>query len=581
MKDIFSSNTTLYKDRVMPLAQLKHISDAYAVNIVDALHKARNAQFSFAEAATNLEAARSIIVKEWKDYSSTYLTEKEKELSARTAQQFVPADQTIEKALIALKKADTQMLLGIIRTEMYQNIDPVTGTIQELIELQLAVANQEYIESGEHYDSAILREGVLALVSLFLTIVLAAIIIRSITNPLHSLIGVADKVAAGDMKVEFAYQAKDETGKLAIAFSTMLQNLRMIMQQNQEHSEYLQNSVSRILQAMKRFEEGDLSARLDVERQDEIGVLCQGFNHTVESVHQVIARIQESIQVTARSAGQISSATVQLAGAAQEQSSQTVQVAAAVEQMNRTIADASQNASRTANHAEINGSVAKEGVIVLDTTIGKIREIATIVAQSVESIERLGRSSSDIGQIVSVIEDIADQTNLLALNAAIEAARAGEQGRGFAIVADEVRKLAERTTNATKQISSMIKDIQKETVSAVKLIQKGNNTAEQGIELADKANASLGKIVDSAGQVMSMVQQLAAANEELSMTSEDMARSIEAISHVSGESAGSISGIAGTAGELENLTTELQEIIEHFELGNSMSVSPRGRLLHA
>ena len=128
--------------------------------------------------------------------------------------------------------------------------------------------------------------------------------------------------------------------------------------------------------------------------------------------------------------------------------------------MTRTVLENSKNATYTAEVAKKNGAVAKEGGSVVEQTIKKIRDIAEVVQKSAATVEQLGKSTQQIGEIILVIDDIADQTNLLALNAAIEAARAGEEGRGFAVVADEVRKLAERTTQATKQIAAMIKNVQ-------------------------------------------------------------------------------------------------------------------------
>jgi len=189
----------------------------------------------------------------------------------------------------------------------------------------------------------------------------------------------------------------------------------------------------------------------------------------------------------------------------------------------------------------------------------------------------LGDSSKQIGEIISVIDDIADQTNLLALNAAIEAARAGEQGRGFAVVADEVRKLAERTTEATKQIASMIKGIQGETEQAVVAMNQGTHEVQSGIEYADRAGESLNSILSSTQELLDMINQIAAASEEQSATSEQISKNVMSISKVTAESTQRVEDVARTSDELARLTEHLRDLMGNFQVddGNSASYSTK------
>gem|GEM_PF-1891361 len=194
-----------------------------------------------------------------------------------------------------------------------------------------------------------------------------------------------------------------------------------------------------------------------------------------------------------------------------------------------------------------------------------------VFSTSTHTVERLGASSSEIGEIFSVIDDIADQTNLLALNAAIEAARAGDQGRGFAVVADEVRKLAERTTQATKQIADMIGAIQTETQQAVEARRHGNEEVTEGISLADQAGTSLEEIVTQTQGVVDMVSQIASANEEQSTTSEEISRNVEAISTVSEESARGLAEIAHSTESLNTLTEKLHGFVLQFRMDREVA----------
>jgi methyl-accepting chemotaxis protein len=258
-----------------------------------------------------------------------------------------------------------------------------------------------------------------------------------------------------------------------------------------------------------------------------------------------------------------------MAAGAQEQTSQATEVAGAVEEMTKTIIENSRNAANTVETARQAKVSAEQGGHVVEETVVGMKRIAEVVRQSAATVQELGKSSDQIGEIITVIDDIADQTNLLALNAAIEAARAGEQGRGFAVVADEVRKLAERTTKATKEIAGMITRIQTDTQGAVTAMEEGTKQVSTGIALADKAGASLHEIVNVSQKVTDAVTQIAGASEEQSKASEQISRNVEGISNVTNESAMGVQQIAQAAEDLNRLTENLQVLVGRFTLGTS------------
>jgi len=193
--------------------------------------------------------------------------------------------------------------------------------------------------------------------------------------------------------------------------------------------------------------------------------------------------------------------------------------------------------------------------------IDGMNRISASVMESARTIETLGKSSDEIGEIIAVIYDIADQTNLLALNAAIEAARAGEQGRGFAVVADEVRKLAERTTKATKEIASMIKSIQSDTDGAVKSMSAGTEEVEKGVSLVNQAGGSLDQIVEVVASVTDMIQQIATAAEEQSAAAEEISTNVEAVATITKETATGANQSSVATQELTRLASDLQQMV--------------------
>ena len=242
-----------------------------------------------------------------------------------------------------------------------------------------------------------------------------------------------------------------------------------------------------------------------------------------------------------------------------------------MQQMTAAVGEVSDNSAKAENSARKAAETARAGGEIVRATVTEMRSIASTVGGSAKRIEELGRDSDRIGQIVTVIDDIADQTNLLALNAAIEAARAGEQGRGFAVVADEVRKLAERTTQATQEIAGMITSVQQETRGAVQKMEAGTAQVEQGVALAGRAGESLDQIISQAEQVGQMVTQIATAGAEQSATTQEVNANLEQIRKSVSESTASAEQSAQACSELSQLAANLEELVNQFNLGQSRS----------
>ncbi len=316
---------------------------------------------------------------------------------------------------------------------------------------------------------------------------------------------------------------------------------------------------------------GDFTIQMHGNYKGDHQKIKDNINKLVYSLSKLIRQLNEAVETVGNATNQISTNTDSMVISANNQNNQIEEVATAIEQMSKTVYDNSNSATQTANMAQENGKIAKDGGKIVEQTVHKMRDIAAVVNQSAEKIAALGESGKAIGEIVSVINEIADQTNLLALNAAIEAARAGEQGRGFAVVADEVRKLAERTTDATKQIAGMIKNIQDETQDAVRVMTQGNEEVTVGIEYADKAGQALNSILSSSDSLLGMISQIASANEEQSATSEELAKNVTSISSVTNDSTFKIQEIAGSTEDLVRLTTELAEIMGQFVIDSDSS----------
>jgi methyl-accepting chemotaxis protein len=344
------------------------------------------------------------------------------------------------------------------------------------------------------------------------------------------------------------------------------------LRRTQEQQSYLEESTRQILEAMQRFAFGDLTVQVQQsERQDDINKIFIGFNRSVVAVRRLVEQVIHNVEQTTSIAAHISSASGQMAVTSQEQSAQVTQIAASIEEMARAVTENAHHAGRVDTLTQQTGQNAARGAEVVNAAMKKIEEIATVVSSAADVVEKLGNSSAEIGEIVQVIEEIADQTNLLALNAAIEAARAGEQGRGFAVVADEVRKLAERTAQATKQISQTIKQIQRDTNEAVSGMQRGDKEVQEGLTLAQQAGEALERIVHGTQEVATMVKTSSQSMEQQSSSAEEIAKSIDQMAASAEETTVSLSEIARSTETLRGLTEGLQELVGQFEVGASDS----------
>ncbi len=410
----------------------------------------------------------------------------------------------------------------------------------------------------------------------------------------------AEKIAAGELVKVNETSDKD---KLARAFNTevsiledLLKELDKLVKANEKGDLSTKIDVSkfsgswaRILEDLNKLRSttlapivearkilslmasGDFRTKMVGNYKGEYRHIKDDINKVSESLNRIIGEVKLNAEELASSALQISSKTIEMAAGAGEQSSQTQEVVSSIEAITNNITESTNNASIAVSTAQEAGDKARVGGEVVEQTIEGINRIADIVIASAKTIEELGSSSDQIGEIIQVINEIADQTNLLALNAAIEAARAGEHGRGFAVVADEVRKLAERTTGATNEIKDMIQKIQEDTSGAVESIEKGKDEVEKGKALAGDARNALGEIIENTDKVTSLINQLAQASEEQNLTSQEIRNSVEMISNVTMQSTDSTQQISFAAENLNRLTENLQQVVGQFKLKDSQN----------
>lgn len=312
--------------------------------------------------------------------------------------------------------------------------------------------------------------------------------------------------------------------------------------------------------------EGDLTRRLAITSQDELGDLAGAFNRFVDKVHGLVRQITEMTAQLTGLVSQVSEQAQRSETAMERQRHETDQVATAINQMSSAaheVARSAQGAAVAAQQTDAEGQAAKR---VVDGSIAQIHALVNDIRSSGVSLDSLQQDVSSIVSVLGVIRSIAEQTNLLALNAAIEAARAGEAGRGFAVVADEVRALASRTQTSTQEIQGMIDRLQKGTEAAVDAMRRSSDAGDGTSSQANQAGASLDTMAQLIGTINSMNAQIASAAEEQTAVAEEINRSVHQIAAAVDSVADETQLGAQTSRSLADLGQRLGQLVGQFRI---------------
>ena len=367
-------------------------------------------------------------------------------------------------------------------------------------------------------------------------------------------------------------------GLLALA-SIILIGLVMVRETNRqlretaEKNERNQNAIMRLLDEIEDLADGDLTVTASVT-EDFTGTIADSINYSVDQLRDLVATINLTAGQVAGAVQETQATAMQLAEASEHQAQQISEASTAINEMAQSIDQVSANAAESSAVAERSVEIANKGNEVVHNTIHGMDNIREQIQDTAKRIKRLGESSQEIGDIVSLIDDIADQTNILALNAAIQASMAGDAGRGFAVVADEVQRLAERSSAATRQIETLVRAIQTDTNEAVISMEQTTTEVVRGARLAQDAGVALEEIEGVSKTLAALIQSISNAAQQQTSSAGQISLTMNVIQQITSQTSSGSTATAESIGNLAKMASQLRRSVSGFTLPATRGPAP-------
>lgn len=356
-------------------------------------------------------------------------------------------------------------------------------------------------------------------------------------------------------------RTKEERGRQQKETQVEMQRAARIQEENDRN----QTAILRLLDELGDLADGDLTVNATVS-EDFTGAIADSVNFAIDQLRQLVSAINRTAISVAGSSEDTQSTAMQLAESSEHQAQEIAGASAAINEMAVSIDQVSANAVESATVADRSVAIAYNGAEVVQRTIDGMNTIREQIQETSKRIKRLGESSQEIGDIISLINDIADQTNILALNAAIQASSAGEAGRGFAVVADEVQRLAERSANATKQIESLVKTIQSDTNEAVASMELTTTEVVKGAKLAKDAGEALEEVQTVSNTLADLIQNISNAARQQAASAGHISNTMNIIQEITTQTTAGTIATARSVGQLNEMAITLRESVSGFTL---------------
>lgn len=399
---------------------------------------------------------------------------------------------------------------------------------------------------------------------LVISFILSIFLSRIVTRPINEFIEFVNKVSEGNYHLRLNMTTRDEMEKVGDALNVMLEKIEGLIETEADRDR-LQKQITSLLQIVSAAADGDFTASAEVT-SGALGALADSFNLMIAELSKLIRDVKiASDQMSSSTQGILVDTEVMVKGS-EIQAKEIGSTYKASSEVAEIIKYANERTQLAAESARRASQVALTGTEVVKKSIEGMHRIRETVQETTRRVRTLGESSTQIGEIIEVISDIADRTNLLALNATIEAARAGDAGRGFAVVADEVRMLAERSSQAAKDIAELIESIQVDTKEAVLAMENGTTEVESGTKFADEAGSGLKEIMEMVQNSAQLITEISGAFQQQANASSDIAKAMERIASIAQDTAEGARKSRKLTEQMEKSSRLLNTAIAKFRL---------------
>jgi methyl-accepting chemotaxis protein len=560
--------TTIVDDRVLPMDQLMHVADAYSVEIADTAWEVSEGKVDWDEALAHVERTEKTLHEKWNAYSKTYMTADEKALAAQVEVAMTGADTAVAELRQALKSRDAASLRALTDQRLGAAIDPVNARVNQLIDLQITVAQQEGAAAHQAFRLSVIAMSIISAGGLAAVLFALNTVFNGVSRPLRVMTDAMRQLADGDTATEVpGLQRKDETGEMARAVMVFKENAlareRLEAQteaqrqaaeearslteaERAEAARQLAEVVQSLGQGLEQLAAGDLTFRIGSTFARDYEQLRHNYNDAMDKLEHTMRVILDNTDSISAGGGEISTAAADLSRRTEQQAASLEETAAALDQITATV------------RATANGATSAHGSV--SAARQEAHKSGEVVGKAVSAMDQIRTSSNQISQIIGVIDEIAFQTNLLALNAGVEAARAGEAGKGFAVVASEVRALAQRSAEAAKEIKG--------------LITASSGQVEAGVDLVGQTGAALGRIVKQIETITQTVEGIAASAQEQASGLAQVNAAINQMDQVTQQNAAMVEESTAASQALADKTSELLRLMGQFRLTGRQAQAP-------